>query len=116
MTDLLKICGRVIGSQTVARYHCVICRGSQTNFNEKKEGHHCEKCNMLQQCANFRVLYTGKVSILHNGQELSLTLTNSAVCHLVSEHLGGVATDVDAIDWKLVCAENVELDIAVVSK
>ncbi|KAM7382299.1 hypothetical protein PAMA_012926 [Pampus argenteus] len=109
--DLPKISGCVIGSETAVRYHCGICRGSQSNFNAKNEAHRCNKCNMMQKCTNFRTLYAGKLLLLQNGQELSLTLTNSAVLHFISEHLGGGATDVDAIDCKLIGLGNVELDV-----
>ncbi|KAM7420109.1 hypothetical protein PAMA_014695 [Pampus argenteus] len=109
--DLPKISGCVIGSETALRYHCGICRGSQSNFNSKNEAHRCNKCNMMQKCTNFRTLYAGKLLLLQNGQELSLTLTNSAVLHFISEHLGGGATDVDAIDCKLIGLGNVELDV-----
>ena len=107
-SDVPKIYGRVIGSDVVATYHYVICRGRQTQLNEKNEGHRCEKCKMWQKRETFRVLYSGKICIFHNEQELSLILTNSAVCMFVSEHLGGAAID---IAWKLTCAGNVELDV-----
>ncbi|CAL8247382.1 unnamed protein product [Merluccius merluccius] len=110
-TDVPKICGRVIGADVSARYHCVICRGSQQHFNEKSEGHRCERCNMLQSGANFRVVYGGKLSIYHKEQEMSLILTNSAVCAFVADQLAGAAIDGDAIDWKLTCAGNVELEV-----
>ena len=57
------------------------------------------------------MLYGGKISIFHNGRELSLALTNCAVCMFVTEHLRGTAIDVDAIAWKLTCTGNVELDV-----
>ncbi|KAM7416684.1 hypothetical protein PAMA_018644 [Pampus argenteus] len=109
--DLPKISGRVIGSETVIRYNCGICRGRQSNFKPKNEAQRCDKCNMMQKRTNFRTLYTGKVSLLQNGQELSLTLTNSAVLHFISEHLEEGATDVDAINCKLMGLGNVELDV-----
>ena len=73
-SDVPKIYGRVIGSDVVARYHCIICRGSQAQLNEKSEGHWCKKCNRLQKRETFKVLYSGKICIFHNEPELSLTL------------------------------------------
>ncbi|KAK0136493.1 hypothetical protein N1851_027391 [Merluccius polli] len=109
--DLAKVCGRVSAVQIGAKHHCVRCRASQAQFSCKCTSHRCERCRMLQRAESYRVLYSGTVVVVSDGQENTATLTNSALSRFVAEHMGGVATDSEAIEEKLISVDEVELEV-----
>ncbi|KAK0151599.1 hypothetical protein N1851_007098 [Merluccius polli] len=109
--DLAKVCGRVSAVQIGAKHHCVRCRASQAQFSCKCTSHRCERCRMLQRAESYRVLYSGTVVVVSDGQENTATLTNSALSRFVAEHMGGVATDSEAIEAKLISVDEVELEV-----
>lgn len=110
-TKSLEICGRVLGVEVVARYHCALCHASQVELNKKDECYRCEKCRQLQETGTFSVLYGGILTVMSDTKVHKLQMTNSAVRMFVSEQLGGGVTDVDVIDRKIISVKNVQVEV-----
>ena len=109
--NLAKLSGRVNAVQITAKRQCVRCRGSQAQFNPTCTSHRCERCRLLQRAESYHVMYCGTVVVLSDGQENTVTLTNSAISMFVAEHMGGGASDSEAIEEKLITVDAVELEV-----
>ena len=108
--DLVQVSGCVSAVQVGARHHCGRCRASQLDFKTGCTSHRCDRCRMLQRADSYPVMFGGTVVVDSDGQEQTLTLTNSAISVFVAEYMGGVASDSDAVEEKLLSV-NAELEV-----
>ena len=108
--DVVKVSGCVTAVQVGARHHCVRCRASQSDFKTGCTSHRCDRCRMLQRADTYPAVFNGTVVVDCDGQEQTFTLTNSAISVFVAEHMGGVATDSDAVEEKLL---SIDVELAV---
>jgi len=108
--DLVKVSGCVSAIQIGARHHCGRCRATQSDFKTGCTSHRCDRCRMLQRADAYPAVFSGTVVVDCDGQEQTFTFTNSAISVFVAEHMGGVATDSDAVEEKLL---SIDVDLAV---
>jgi len=108
--DLVKVFGCVSAVQVGARHHCGRCRASQSDFKTGCTSHRCDRCRMLQRANSYPAVFSGTVVVDSGEQEQTLTLTNSAISVFVAEYMGGVASDSDAVEEKLL-GVNAELEV-----
>lgn len=79
--------GEVTGVQIVAKPRCRRCHAMQDSLAPRSTTHRCERCQILQRTNAYTFQYTGVLIVMGgDGEELSGTLTNSAVFQYVRDN------------------------------
>ncbi|KAK0151769.1 hypothetical protein N1851_006870 [Merluccius polli] len=105
--------GPVTGVQIVAKPRCRRCHAGQENLLIKLSTHRCERCAILQHTAAYMVSYSGVLIVIgRDGEERSMTLTNSAVLTYVKDHsLSSSALDVSALEETVIATPELEVTV-----
>ncbi|XP_062386831.1 uncharacterized protein LOC134075278 [Sardina pilchardus] len=106
--------GPVVGVKILAKPSCARCHTGQDNLVVRCTLHRCERCDMLQRTAAFIISYSGVLIVLdRNGEERSMSLTNSAIFAYVRDNfLNSSAHDGAALEESVMVLSEVEVTIS----
>ncbi|KAL2076442.1 hypothetical protein ACEWY4_027970 [Coilia grayii] len=103
------VVGQVTGVQIVVKRRC---HAGQESVVARSSTHRCERCGMLQRTNAYVFTYCVVILARGNGEELSLTLTNSAVFHYVRENcLARIAQDGPSLEEEVMKLSKVEATV-----
>ncbi|KAG7467869.1 hypothetical protein MATL_G00136760 [Megalops atlanticus] len=103
--------GCVSGVQISQKQRCRRCHANQDNFSKRSSTHQCQGCKMLQRASSFILSYSGTLLLSSEGEEHSVSFTNSSVYAYLAEHLGGSVSDAEAIEEHLIGAGETEVRV-----
>lgn len=105
--------GAVCGVQILAKPRCRRCQGNQDELEPRAKTHRCERCGILQRMDCYNVSYSVVLIISReNGEDSSLTLTNSSVFNYVRDNgLTDIAQDGRAIEEHVMALSDTEVTI-----
>ncbi|KAL2076315.1 hypothetical protein ACEWY4_028087 [Coilia grayii] len=105
--------GQVMGVQIVVKPRCRRCHAGQESVAARSTTHRCERCGILQNTNAYVFTYSGMVMVAtRNGEELSLTLTNSAVFNYVRDnYLARMAHDGPSLEEEVIGLSELEATV-----
>ncbi|KAL2076435.1 hypothetical protein ACEWY4_027963 [Coilia grayii] len=105
--------GQVTGVQIVVKPRCRRCHAGQESVAARSTTHRCEPCGILLRTNAYVFTYFGVVILARgNSEELSLTLTNSAVFHYVRKNcLARIAHDGPSLEEEVLGLSKLEATV-----
>ncbi|KAL2076441.1 hypothetical protein ACEWY4_027969 [Coilia grayii] len=107
------VVGQVTGVQIVVKPRCRRCHAGQESVAARSTTHRCERCGILQHTNAYVFTYSGVfILVTRNGEELSLTLTNSAVFNYVRDnYLARMAHDGPSLEEEVMGLSELEATV-----
>ncbi|KAG9330442.1 hypothetical protein JZ751_024446 [Albula glossodonta] len=104
--------GSVNGVQIIGKHRCRRCHSNQEEFVTRASTHRCQRCKLLQRSTSFAVSYSGVLVLTSNGQDQSLSFTNSAICNYLKEkEMNESMKDVEAIEEHFLNIGQVDISV-----
>ncbi|MGL5564402.1 MAG: hypothetical protein ACRDC4_01575 [Plesiomonas sp.] len=69
--------GTISRAEIAVSKRCTKCQAWQMEFNSAVQFHRCERCRLLQKAGNDQCTAKGRVSLLHEGNEMDLMVSNT---------------------------------------
>lgn len=77
--------GSIIRAEIAVSKKCTKCQAWQLDFNTAVKFHRCQRCKFLQKAEHYQCTASGRVALLHDGNEMDLHVTNSVITRYLQQ-------------------------------